>query len=134
MFVIDGDRAQNKCGGAGAWQEQWSSDVAAFTPDVVVVQAGAWDLFDVAQADGAVIGPGDPIWTTGYTRDVELLFDTLSAKGAAIVAVRPPCYGANEVVGGARLLRFGSTLDGSTPSLPCGNASRARPWRPLVES
>ena len=30
-----------------------------------------------------------------------MLFDTLSAKGAAIVAVRPPCYGANEVVGGS---------------------------------
>ena len=28
-FVIDGDRAQNKCGATGAWQEQWSSDVAA---------------------------------------------------------------------------------------------------------
>ena len=46
--MIDGDRAQNKCGGAGAWQRQWASDVAAFTPDVVVVQAGAWDVFDVA--------------------------------------------------------------------------------------
>ena len=100
-FVIDGNRAQNKCGGAGAWQQQWSNDVAAFTPDVVVVQAGAWDLFDVAGPDGAVMHPGDPIWTTGYTRDVEMLFDTLSAKGAAIVAVRPPCYGENEVVGGS---------------------------------
>ena len=99
-FVIDGNREQNKCGGAGAWQAQWSSDVAAFTPDVVVVQAGAWDLFDVAGPDGTVIRPGDPNWTTGYTRDVQLLFDTVAAKGAAIVAVRPPCYGTNEVVGG----------------------------------
>jgi lysophospholipase L1-like esterase len=100
-FVIDGNREQNKCGGAGAWQQQWAKDVAAFTPDVVVAQAGAWDLFDVAGPDGAVIHPGDPNWTTGYTRDVELLFDTVTAKGAAIVAVRPPCYGANEVVGGS---------------------------------
>ncbi len=99
-FVIDGNRAQNKCGGAGAWQEQWSSDVSAFTPDAVVVQAGAWDLFDVAGPGDTVIRPGDSNWTEPYTRDVELLFDTVAAKGAAIVAIRPPCFGANEVVGG----------------------------------
>ena len=100
MFMIDGNPAQNKCGGAGAWQQQWSSDVAAFTPDVVVVQAGAWDLFDVAGPGGTVIQPGDPNWMAGYARDVGDLFDTAAAKGAAIVAVRPPCYGVNDVVGG----------------------------------
>jgi peptidoglycan/LPS O-acetylase OafA/YrhL/lysophospholipase L1-like esterase len=100
-FVIDGNHAQNKCGATGAWQQQGSSDVAAFRPDVVVVQAGAWDLFDVAGPAGTVIHPGDAGWTDRYTRDVEALFDTMTAEGAAIVAVRPPCYGANEVVGGS---------------------------------
>ena len=98
-FVIDGDHAENRCGGANVWQRQWASDVAAFTPDVVVVQAGAWDLFDVAGPNG-VTRPGDPGWTSGYTRDVSSLFDTMSATGASIVAIRPPCFGTNEVVGG----------------------------------
>jgi peptidoglycan/LPS O-acetylase OafA/YrhL/lysophospholipase L1-like esterase len=98
-FVIDGDRQQNKCGGAGAWQRQWASDVAAFRPDVVVVQAGAWDLYDVAGPGDSVLHPGDPAWNASYTNDVETLFDTLRATGAALVAIRPPCYGTTEVVG-----------------------------------
>jgi hypothetical protein len=99
-FLIDGNRAENKCGAAGAWQEQWASDVAAFDPDVVVVQAGAWDLFDVAGPGDTVVHPGDRGWAADYERDVESLFDTLSASDAAVVAIRPPCYGTNEVVGG----------------------------------
>jgi peptidoglycan/LPS O-acetylase OafA/YrhL len=99
-FVIEGDRQPNKCGGDGAWQRQWASDVAAFRPDVVVVQAGAWDLYDVAGPKDLVLHPGDPGWNASYTNDVETLFDTLSATGASIVAIRPPCYGTTEVVGG----------------------------------
>jgi peptidoglycan/LPS O-acetylase OafA/YrhL len=98
-FVIDGDRQRNKCGGDGAWQRQWASDVAAFRPDVVVVQAGAWDLYDVAGPGDSVVHPGDPAWKTSYTNDVKTLFDTLSATGAVVVAIRPPCYGTTEVVG-----------------------------------
>jgi lysophospholipase L1-like esterase len=98
-FWIDGDRAENGCGGNGAWQQQWAGDVAAFDPDAVVVQAGAWDLFDVANADGSVTRPGSPGWDESYTRDVETLIDTLSAKGAVVVAIRPPCYGNSGVVG-----------------------------------
>jgi hypothetical protein len=100
MFVIEGDDAENHCGGANAWQRQWSSDVVAFTPDVVVVQAGAWDLFDVAASGDSVVRPGDAGWTAGYTRDISTLFDTVGATGASIVAIRPPCFGTNDVVGG----------------------------------
>ena len=46
-FVIDGRDEHNKCGGDGVWQRLWPADVAAFEPDVVVVAAGAWDLYDV---------------------------------------------------------------------------------------
>jgi lysophospholipase L1-like esterase len=99
-FVIDGDRQHNKCGGDGAWQRQWASDVAAFRPDVVVVQAGAWDLYDVAGPADSVLRPGDPKWTASYVNDIEALFDTLGATGPAVVAIRPPCYGTTEVVGG----------------------------------
>ena len=98
-FSIDGDRAENGCGGNGVWQRQWAGDVTAFDPDVVVVQAGAWDIFDVANADGSVTRPGNASWVEGYTRDVEALLDTLAAKGASVVAIRPPCYGNNEIVG-----------------------------------
>jgi hypothetical protein len=60
--------------------------------------AGAWDVFDV-DVDGATIGPGDPVWTEGYERDVGHLFATLRSTGAAVVAVAPPCFGRNEQPG-----------------------------------
>ena len=101
-FVIEGARRQNKCGATGAWQQRWASDVAAFEPDVVVVQAGAWDLYDVMGPDGTPIRPGDAEWISAYRKDVGVLFDTLGASGATVVAIRPPCYGASQVVGAER--------------------------------
>ena len=101
-FVIEGARAQNKCGATGAWQQRWASDVAAFEPDVVVVQAGAWDLYDVIGPDGTPIRPGDAEWISAYRKDVGVLFDTLGASGATVVAIRPPCYGESQVVGAER--------------------------------
>ncbi len=99
-FVIDGARADNRCGAAGVWQEQWARDVATFDPDVVVVHAGAWDLYDVVGPDGRTIRPGDDTWGRAYRADVAALYETVSASGARVVAIRPPCYGDTEVVGG----------------------------------
>ena len=64
------------------------------------MHAGAWDLYDVVDADGDTTEPGDASWTRAYEADVRALFDTVSATGARVVAIRPPCYGETEVVGG----------------------------------
>jgi dienelactone hydrolase len=98
-FVIDGELADNRCGAARAWQEQWTRDVAEFDPDVAVVQAGAWDVYDVARPDGTLISPGSRPWRAAYRRDIDELWDVLGAGGAEVVAIRPPCYGRSEVVG-----------------------------------
>jgi lysophospholipase L1-like esterase len=99
-FVIDGEAQHNKCGGDGVWQRQWPADVAAFQPDVVVVAAGAWDLYDVQLDDGRVVAPGaDPVWATGYEHDVVQMFDDLQASGAPVIALVPSCYGDNTVTG-----------------------------------
>jgi peptidoglycan/LPS O-acetylase OafA/YrhL len=98
-FMIDGERQQNRCGGSGLWERQWTSDVATFQPNAVVVLAGAWDVFDVADPDGTVEHPGDPAWTLGYERDLSALLDTLAITGAPIVAIKPPCWGESELAG-----------------------------------
>jgi lysophospholipase L1-like esterase len=98
-FVIDGNHADNKCGGVGFWQRQWAQDVATFRPDAVVAMAGAWDVFDVALPTGGTIRPGDPAWSALYEKDVSELFDTLSANGAAVVGIKPPCWGNSQVIG-----------------------------------
>jgi len=94
-FVIDGHDEHNKCGGDGVWQRLWPTDVAAFQPDVVVVAAGAWDLYDVVLDDGRVVAPGDATWAVGYERDVVKMFEDLQSTGAPVVAVVPSCYGEN---------------------------------------
>jgi peptidoglycan/LPS O-acetylase OafA/YrhL/lysophospholipase L1-like esterase len=99
-FVIDGQAEHNTCGGDGTWQRQWPADVAAFQPDVVVVAAGAWDLYDVQLDDGRVVAPGDdPTWVAGYEEDVEQMFEDLQASGAPVIALVPPCYGDNTLPG-----------------------------------
>ncbi len=99
-FVIDGRDQHNKCGGDGVWQRLWPTDVHAFEPDVVVVAAGAWDLFDVKLDDGRVVAPGDSTWAVEYERDVVKMFEDLQSTGAPVVAVVPSCYGENTNPGG----------------------------------
>jgi lysophospholipase L1-like esterase len=92
-YLSQGRTLPNICGGPGLWQRQWSADVDTFDPDVVVVQAGAWDVYDVVTAGGGRLAPGDPRWMQTYTRNVTDLFATLGRRGASILAVTPPCYG-----------------------------------------
>jgi lysophospholipase L1-like esterase len=94
VFVLaDGELTANRCGGTGHWQEQWARDVQATKPDAVFLMAGARDLFDDAGPPGVVIHAGDPAWTAHYTADVLQLFGILRSTGAALVAVKPPCFG-----------------------------------------
>ncbi len=99
LFVIDGNTTTNRCGGSGLWQEQWQSDVDTFLPDAVVVMAGAWDVFDVLGPDGQVLHPGDPAWQSLYVRDLTTLLNELTSKGAAVVAIKPACFGSDSVDG-----------------------------------
>ena len=101
MFVLaSGEAVANQCGGTGYWQQHWTAAVRATNPDVVLVMAGARDLYDVAGPDGSILHPGDPSWTAGYTRDVRELFRILGSTGAPIVAVKPPCFGPNTLPDG----------------------------------
>ena len=101
----------------------WSSDVSAFRPMCGRVMAGAWDLFD------AVV----PRWFGGAPRqratgrDVECwrLLDTLTATGAAVVAVRPPCFGESHLVG-TDPQNAGGTTWSPRRSTPRGPATRRR--------
>jgi peptidoglycan/LPS O-acetylase OafA/YrhL len=99
VFVIDGNQTENKCGGDGAWQQAWASDVESFRPDASVVMAGAWDVFDAVMPNGSVARPGDAAFDRGYLRDVNELLDMLGSTGGALVVIKPPCFGENHLVG-----------------------------------
>ncbi|HXY91615.1 MAG TPA: acyltransferase family protein [Acidimicrobiia bacterium] len=93
QYISQGRHLPNICGGPGLWQRQWAGDVASFRPDVVVVQAGAWDVYDVVGPKDTVIPVGSASWMKQYTSDVTHLFAMLGAGGARILAITPPCYG-----------------------------------------
>jgi len=96
VFVLTtGEEVANQCGGAGRWQQRWTTDVQATKPDVVLVMAGARDVYDVAEPDGSVLRAGDPSWLARYTADVRELFRIVGSTGAPIVAVKPVCFGPN---------------------------------------
>jgi lysophospholipase L1-like esterase len=97
-FVLPGGEVvPNPCGGAGRWQQQWTTDVQATRPDVVFLMAGGRDLFDVVGPDGTVLHPGDRAWVERYTADVRELFRIARLTGAPVVAVKPTCYGRNNL-------------------------------------
>jgi hypothetical protein len=61
--------------------------------------AGAWDVFDAVMPDGSVAHAGNAEFDAKYQRDLGALVDTLSAAGARVVVIKPPCYGESQVVG-----------------------------------
>ncbi len=99
VFVFDGNQVKNKCGGAGFWKKQWTGDVSTFRPDAVVVMAGAWDVFDAVMPDGSIAHAGNREFDATYMHDIGALLDTLSATGAPVVVIKPPCYGESQLAG-----------------------------------
>lgn len=71
---------------------QWAFATGAYRPDLVVVQIGAWEVFDRRLPDGRVLNVGSAEWhawirallasTTGY----------LAATGAKVVWLTSPCF------------------------------------------
>ncbi|MEZ5322729.1 MAG: acyltransferase family protein [Microthrixaceae bacterium] len=72
--------------------DRWSAEIASFQPDVVVVEAGSWDLLDrridVRLADPTVRHPGDPDFDRFLESEIASRVDTLSAGGATVVWLR----------------------------------------------
>ena len=96
-FHFDGNDITNKCGGTGYWQKQWSADVAAFASRRDRGDGRRVGRVRRRAADGTIIDPGNPAWIAHYEQDVSALFDTLQATGAPVIAVKPPCWGENQV-------------------------------------
>jgi peptidoglycan/LPS O-acetylase OafA/YrhL len=76
-------------------RETWPKVLAEFKPDVVVVLYGAWDVFDASFDHGATwTSPGRPEWDAYYRRTVADTSARLSANGAEVLWLTPPCFAA----------------------------------------
>ena len=73
----------------------WPKVLAEFQPDVVVVLYGAWDVYDASFDHGATwTSPGEPEWDAFYRGIVASTSARLSATGAKILWLAPPCFAA----------------------------------------
>jgi peptidoglycan/LPS O-acetylase OafA/YrhL len=85
------DRPPDSC----KTRETWPAVLAKFRPDVVVVLFGAWDVYDASFDHGRTwTSPGDPQWDLYYRERVADTARRLSASGAHILWLEPPCFAA----------------------------------------
>jgi lysophospholipase L1-like esterase len=76
-------------------REAWPKSLGEFRPDVVVVLYGAWDVYDASFDGGRTwTSPGDPEWDAYYRQQVADTADRLSATGARLLWLTPPCFAA----------------------------------------
>lgn len=76
-------QASNTC---TDWRESWARDVADFQPDVVVLQVGAWEIFDRKVGDDWLEW-GSPPYDDEFTEVLGEAVETLSSSGATVVVL-----------------------------------------------
>ena len=72
-------------------EQRWTSDLAAFNPDVVVVDNGAYEVRD-HRIDGRWTHVGDPTFDTLLTRTISNDVRLLSSRGAKVILLTAPYY------------------------------------------
>ena len=74
--------------------DYWKRLVEARTPDVVVLLAGAWDLYARDWGNGAVV-PGDPEFDRNYRSALAASLGVLASEGAEVIVMTTPCFAPN---------------------------------------
>ena len=71
--------------------DYWSKLIEAQNPDVVILLAGAWDLYTRDWGNGPV-APGDREFDQNYRNAIDATLNVLSAKGAEVIVLTTPCF------------------------------------------
>jgi hypothetical protein len=77
-------------GDFAGWRDTLAAWVESDGADVVVLQVGLWDTV-ARTVDGEELRPGIPQWRTWYRGEVEATASALTASGAHVVWLQPPC-------------------------------------------
>ena len=83
------------------WQQKWAGAVAKGHASVALVVLGAWDVFDLETADGAVLKFGTPAWDDDVRRHLQDGIDALVGAGAHVALLEVPCMRPIPVKGAA---------------------------------
>ncbi len=83
------DRGLDPCGSLARFPEL----VEQVSPDVVVMLYGAWDVYDASWDGGRTwFEPGQPAWNAHYRSAIAQTAAMLSAGGARLLWLTPPCF------------------------------------------
>jgi hypothetical protein len=93
------------------WRVSWAEQLDAFTPDVVVMMVGAWDVLD-REIDGRIVRFGTVEHDTLMLRHLDEASTLLASRGAKVVILTTPYFARTE-----------PGIDGST-DLPENDPSR----------
>jgi hypothetical protein len=83
------------------WQQEWADAVTKGHASVAMVVLGAWDVFDLETADGAVLTFGTPGWDDYVRRHLQQGIDALVGAGARVALLEIPCMRPIPVKGAA---------------------------------
>lgn len=79
------------------WKQTWTNDIDQFRPDLVVLDVGAWEIFD-RKIDGQWIEFGTPEFDTMLSNKLQEVINTVTANGAPIVLLTSPYFERNDGV------------------------------------
>ena len=85
------------------WTQRWTDEVRTFDPDVVLVLFTVWEASPRKVPGVGWQQPGDPALDAWQLSEYQAAVDTLSARGAAVVWMSPPCTRGGAIVPGTAL-------------------------------
>jgi peptidoglycan/LPS O-acetylase OafA/YrhL len=83
------------------WQQEWAAAVIKSHASLALVVLGAWDVFDLETAGGAVLAFGTPAWDDYVRRHLQEGIDALTGAGAHVALLEIPCMRPVPVKGAA---------------------------------
>jgi peptidoglycan/LPS O-acetylase OafA/YrhL len=90
------------------WRANWSTDVQAFHPDIVLMLSGPWDAIDL-NVGGHMIEVGTQEWHDYAMTSLENALSAFTFEGAKVALLTAPCFEPRQTelaqtIGGKHLL------------------------------
>jgi hypothetical protein len=116
--AYDGSKTYPDWGDCNRWDQVRRAEIAKDDPDAAAVLVGLWEMLD-RKVDGRTLSLGMPEYDTYIGHELDTLIGILSAKGARVALLSPPCFKHADTPNGDpypansmfRLTRFHQLLD-----------------------
>lgn len=90
-------REEPASGACNNWKQDWGGAVDQYQPDLIVLDVGAWEIFD-RKIDGRWVEFGSDEFDRLLSDKLQDVIDTVTASGAPIVLLTSPYFERNDGV------------------------------------